>query len=156
MPRTLTALVAQRMAELDPDAQRVLQAAALLGEEPDWSLLGPLTGLDGTVVSTGLRAGTGNGLLSRRDVRLIWRHSLTRAAVVSGMLPTERAALVDRAADLLLARGTSDDDALAADLLAEAGESASGDGDPAAAGPAGHGPGRAARRRRPDRAAPHR
>ncbi|HEY5783726.1 MAG TPA: AAA family ATPase [Nakamurella sp.] len=124
VPRTLSDLVAQRMAELDPGAQRVLQAAALLGEEPAWSLLGPLTGLDAGVVSAGLRAGTGNGLLSRRGVQLVWRHSLTRAAVVSGMLPTDRAALVDRGADLLLARETSDDDALAADLLAEAGESA--------------------------------
>ena len=123
VPRTLTDLVARRLAELEPDAQRVLQAAAVLGEEPDWSLLGPLTQLDAAVVAAGLRAGTGNGLLSRRAEGLGWRHSLTRTAVLTGMLPTERVELTDRLAGLLLARGSYRDDALAAALLAEAGES---------------------------------
>ena len=67
----------------------------------------------------------GNGLLSADGrTQLVWRHSLTRAAVLAGLVPTERAALVDRVADLLLARGSDDDEALAADLLAQAGESA--------------------------------
>lgn len=121
--RTLNDLVAQRMTELDPDAQRVLQAAAVLGEDPDWSLLPTTTGLDAAVVAAGLRDATGNGLLSRRGPRLIWRHSLTRAAVLAQLLPIERAALVTRVADVLVARASYDDEALAADLLAQAGES---------------------------------
>ena len=79
----------------------------MLGEEPDWSLLGPLTQLDATVVAAGLRAGTGNGLLSWRAEGLGWHHSLTRTAVLTGMLPTERAELTDRLADLLLARAAT-------------------------------------------------
>ena len=124
MPRTMTDLVGRRMAELDPDARRVLQAAAVLGEEPDWSLVGSTAQLDAAAVSAGLRAGAGNGLLVRRWTQLVWRHNLTRAAVLAGLVPTERSVLVDRVSDLLLARGSDDDEALAADLLTQAGESA--------------------------------
>jgi len=124
MPRTMTDLVGRRMAELDPDARRVLQAAAVLGEQPDWSLVGSTARLDAAAVSTGLRAGAGNGLLVPRGTQLVWRHNLTRAAVLAGLVPTERSVLVDRVADLLLARGGDADEALAADLLTQAGESA--------------------------------
>ena len=52
---------------------------------------------------------------------LRWRHSLTREAVLSLVLPPELALLSRRAAEALLARGRREDDAAAADLLLRAG-----------------------------------
>ena len=52
---------------------------------------------------------------------LRWRHSLTREAVLSLVLPPELALLSRRAAEALLARGRREDDDAAADLLLRAG-----------------------------------
>jgi DNA-binding CsgD family transcriptional regulator len=122
VPPTLAGLVAGRMAELAPPRRRVLQAAAVLGTEPDWSLIAPVSGVDEAAALEGLRAGTGTGLLLRDGRRLRWRHSLTRDAVLATLLPPEHAALARRAADVLAARAGPHDDDLAADLLVAAGE----------------------------------
>ena len=50
VPGTIAGLVAARLAELDPDARRVLAAAAVVGRDVDWTLLGPATSLPEALV----------------------------------------------------------------------------------------------------------
>ncbi len=124
VPPTLAGLVARRMASLDEPARMVLQAAAVLGTEPDWILLAAMTGHDEPAVLRALRAATGAGLLVADGTRLRWRHALTRDAVAATLLPPEQAVLARRAAAEVSARGGPHDDALAAELFALAGDAA--------------------------------
>jgi DNA-binding CsgD family transcriptional regulator len=124
IPPTLAGLVARRMASLDEPARLVMQTAAVLGTEPDWTLLAAVTGQDEPAVLCALRAATDAGLLVADGVRLRWRHALTRDAVVATLLPPEQAVLARRAAAEVSVRGGPHDDALAAELLAMAGDPA--------------------------------
>ena len=123
VPPTLAALVAGRLATLTPEQRRVLEAAAVLGADPDWTVLGPVTGLPEASVLAALRAAHPH-LLAPDGDRLSWRHALTRDAVLVTVPPPERAAFAGRAADVLLCRRGPDDEARAADLLAVAGDRA--------------------------------
>jgi DNA-binding CsgD family transcriptional regulator len=122
VPATMAVLVARRMAALDGPSREIVQAAAVLGAEPDWDLLAPVSGHAEPVAA--LRAATDVGLLMSAGGRLRWRHMLVRDAVLATLLPPEHVALARRAADRLDERGGPGDDALAADLLAEAGQTA--------------------------------
>ncbi|MDQ4021031.1 MAG: AAA family ATPase [Actinomycetota bacterium] len=124
VPPTLAGLVARRMASLDESARQVLQAAAVFGTEPDWTLLAVVSGQDEPVVLRALRSATSAGLLVAHGARLRWRHALTRDAVLATLLPPEQAVLARRAAAEVSARGGPHDDALAAELLALAGDPA--------------------------------
>ncbi len=121
VPPTLRALVSDRFAKLAGDQRRVLAGAAVLGLTPDWSLLHHVTGVSETEVLAALRAAEEARLLLVDAGTLRWRHSLTREAVLSLVLPPELALLSRRAAEALLARGRREDDAAAADLLLRAG-----------------------------------
>ncbi len=122
IPPTLAGLVARRTASLDEAARLVLQAAAVLGAEPDWTLLTRVTGLDEPAVLRALRAATSAGLLVADGPRLRWRHALTRDAVMATLLPPEQAVLARRAAAEVSSRGGPHDEALEAELLALAGD----------------------------------
>ncbi len=122
VPPTLAGLVARRLASLDEPTRLVLQAAAVLGTEPDWILLTAATGQDEPAVLRALRAASGTGLLVADGTRLRWRHALTRDAVVATLLPPEQAILARRAAAVVSARGGPHDDALTAELLTLAGD----------------------------------
>jgi DNA-binding CsgD family transcriptional regulator len=122
VPPTLAGLVAGRLAALPSERRPVLLAAAILGEDQDWRLLGSVSGVDEPTVLTALRAATDVGLLMATDGRLHWRHALTRDAVLATLLPPERAALAARAAHALDERGEPADRADAARLFVEAGE----------------------------------
>ncbi|MDQ3990231.1 MAG: LuxR C-terminal-related transcriptional regulator, partial [Actinomycetota bacterium] len=124
VPPTLAGLVARRTASLDEPARLVLHAVAVLGIEPDWTLLPTMTGVDELAVLRALRAATSAGLLVADGARLRWRHALTRDAVVATLLPPEQAVLARRAATEVSARGGPHDDELAAELLALAGDPA--------------------------------
>ncbi len=137
VPPSLAGLVRQRTAGLGERDRRLLGAAAVLGAEPDWGLLGQVTGLSRDDVVEGLRAATDAGLLVadgmrpatgptpagvRPGPRLEWRHAMVGDAVLTTLLPPERTALARRAAEALAARGRPGDEALAADLFAMADE----------------------------------
>ena len=122
VPATMADLVARRMAALDAPSRAAVQAAAVLGAEPDWDLVAPVSGQPEPVAVAGLRTAADVGLLMSSGGRLRWRHMLVRDAVLAMLLPPEHAALARRAADRLDARAGPGDDALAADLLAAAGE----------------------------------
>jgi DNA-binding CsgD family transcriptional regulator len=118
VPRTMAALVRRRLSLLDPCAHRCLCAAAVAGTDPDWELLPAVVGQPEDVVLAAARAAADAHLLREDAGRLRWRHALMREAVVTGLLPPERAALARRVAEALLARGRHDDVARAAELLA--------------------------------------
>lgn len=123
VPPTLAALVAERLASLDPSSREVVQAAAVLGTDPDWRLLAEITGHPDTPEA--VRAATAAQLFAVDGGRMRWRHALTRDAVSATLLPPERAALAGRAARVLLARSEGDrpdDETQAAELLVVAGE----------------------------------
>ena len=122
VPPTLAALVADRLAGLDAGAREVLVAAAVLGPELDWRVLGPTTGLSDSDVLAALRAGVRAGLLATTGDTMRWPHALTRDAVLAGLLPPERAAIAGRAAAVLSARALADDEPRAAELYVEAGD----------------------------------
>ncbi len=121
VPPTFAGLIRDRLASLG-DARQVVCAAAVLGADPPWSRLGPITGLPEPVVLSALRAAAEAQLLATEDGRLRWRHALTRDAVVEQLLPPERAAIARTAAEVLLDGGAPDDLELAAELLVAAEE----------------------------------
>src|SRR5579864_4002571 len=80
-----------------PVAGLVLGAAAVLGRRFEWSLLGPVTGLDDASVTRALRTGVDLQLIAAGHGGFRFRHALTHEAVLAGLLPPERASLAGRA-----------------------------------------------------------
>jgi DNA-binding CsgD family transcriptional regulator len=121
MPPTLATLVAARLGALGPGVA-VLRAAAVLGPDPDWRLLAPVSGVTDADVVRALRRAVDVGLVVRADAgALRWPHALARDAVLATLLPPERAVLAERAAQVLAERAGPDDELRAAELFAEAG-----------------------------------
>jgi len=94
VPASIAGSVRDRLAALDPGVAEVIVTAAVLGRHFDWTLLPGLTGATEAEVLAALR--------QARDVQLIepacpeavmfrFRHSLTRHAIMSGMLPPDLA-----------------------------------------------------------------
>ncbi|MFI0444226.1 ATP-binding protein [Actinomadura sp. 6N118] len=123
VPPSLAGMVAARLDALGPEQRRVLEAAAVLGDEPDWTVLGMATGLAEDVVLGAARAAQPRLLVAAGDA-LRWRHALTRDAVLATVPPPVRVVLARRSAEVLLGRGRPDDEVRAADLLVIAGEQA--------------------------------
>jgi DNA-binding CsgD family transcriptional regulator len=122
VPPSLAALVAARLAALDAAGRTVLHAAAVLGPDPDWRLLAPVSGVAAPDVVSALRRAVDVGLVVRADAAgLRWPHALARDAVLATLLPPERADLAARAARVLADRAGPDDEPRAAELYAEAG-----------------------------------
>ena len=122
VPPTLAALVAARLDALDGPSRTVLRAAAVLGPDPDWRLLAPVSAVADADVVRALRRAVDVGLVVRADAgALRWPHALARDAVLATLLPPERAALAARAAQVLAERAGPDDEPRAAELFAEAG-----------------------------------
>jgi DNA-binding CsgD family transcriptional regulator len=94
MPDSIVGSVQNRLAALEPQVAEVIVAAAVLGRQFDWTLLPAICGAsEGRVIAALARA---------RAVQLIepdeqghgwlrFRHSLTRAAIISGLLPPDLA-----------------------------------------------------------------
>ncbi len=124
VPPTFAALVRDRLAGLDPDQRQVVCAAAVLGADPPWSLLAPITAQSEPAVLAALRAAVQAQLLAAGEERLRWRHALSRDAVLNQMLQPERAVIARHAAEVVLAREGSDAKPLAARLFVDGGEPA--------------------------------
>ena len=122
MPRTFAEMVAQRLDLLTAHQRRFLSAAAVLGTDPDWSLLARVSEVDESESLAAMRGAAAAHLLVADEGRLRWRHSLTREAVLATLVPPERAALARAAAEALLDRRGPDDETTAAALLCAAGE----------------------------------
>lgn len=97
VPASLRASIEQRLAALDADSRRVLGAAALLGRHFEWELLPGIADVDGRAAADALRAAVGEQLIDVEGDGFVFRHALTREAVLAGLLPPERRELAARA-----------------------------------------------------------
>jgi DNA-binding CsgD family transcriptional regulator len=97
VPADLRASIRRRLAELDPDARRVLGAAALLGRHFEWDILPGITGVDGRAVVDALRAAVDEQLIEVDGEGFTFRHALTREGVLADLLPPDRRDLAARA-----------------------------------------------------------
>ncbi|MCX6466165.1 MAG: AAA family ATPase, partial [Pseudonocardiales bacterium] len=88
VPDPFARLVESRLALLAPADRDLVVAAAVLGPELDWALLGPATGAAEREVAAALRAAGEAGLLVEGPR---WRHALTRDAVLATVHGPERA-----------------------------------------------------------------
>lgn len=125
VPHTLAGLVDRRLATLSSEARAVVDAAAVAGTEPDWSLLADVTGLPAETMVAALRAAVAGYLLQTTPDGFGWRHALVRDAVLDRLLPPERALLATRVATAMEARDpdlTGADARLIADLYRQGGD----------------------------------
>jgi DNA-binding CsgD family transcriptional regulator len=122
VPAGFAAQVHRRLDALGVPARSILQAAATLGTEPDWTVLPDITRSEPDQVWSAFREAVAHQLLVQDASGLRWRHALTREAVAATVLQPEQAQLARRTADLLLTRGRPDDDEHAARMLLLAGD----------------------------------
>ncbi len=97
---TLASAVQLRLAGMTRDARLVLDALSVLGEATV-DVLGAATGLGSLKLAAGLRGGLASTLLitASGPLGVAWRHHLMADAVRDLLLPLERQAIAQRAAD---------------------------------------------------------
>lgn len=129
VPRPFARSVEGRLAEVGPAARELAMAAAMLGPEFDWRLVAAALGLSDNAVADALRELRDQRLVvTAPGDRFVFRHALTREAVLAGLLAPERSRLAGLLAAALASR-TTDDAAAAEDhhQLAELFEAAGDD-----------------------------
>ena len=82
---------------LDPTARRIIRAAALLGRRFDWELLPGVAEVDGRAAVEALRAAVDAQIVEVEGDGFLFRHALSREAVLGELLPPERRDLASRA-----------------------------------------------------------
>jgi DNA-binding CsgD family transcriptional regulator len=122
VPSGFAAEVDRRLAALSTQARSLVRTAAVLGEDPDWTLLPRVVDQSEAAVGDLLRQAVETHLLAMTAQGLRWRHSLTREAVAGTLLAPEWSAVARRTAYALLDRGRPDDDERAARLLLMSGD----------------------------------
>lgn len=94
-------LIERRIARLSPETGELLEAAATLGRQFEWSLLSTVSGLDHDSVLRALGEAVDAQLLSSEaepGQAVQFRHALIRASVVDSLLPPRRVQLARAAA----------------------------------------------------------
>lgn len=97
IPLDLADSVRQRLAGFDAVSRRVLGAAALLGRRFDWELLPGIAEADGRAAADALRIAVDEQLMEVDGDGFVFRHALTREAVLADLLPPDRRRLAERA-----------------------------------------------------------
>ena len=92
LPATFAEGVASRLAELPADARHVLVAAAALGRDFDWRLLGRAAAVAEDTVIESLERGVIAQLLEVEGDRFRFRHALSAEAVFQSVIPPRREA----------------------------------------------------------------
>jgi DNA-binding CsgD family transcriptional regulator/tetratricopeptide (TPR) repeat protein len=115
-PLTFAETVKRRLGTLRDGTRRLLECAAVLGPQFDWTLLPETSGLDKGDVLNMLRDAINAQLVTvdagqerrplyegtdQREITFGFRHALTRAAILAELLPPERAALSARLLSLV-------------------------------------------------------
>jgi DNA-binding CsgD family transcriptional regulator/tetratricopeptide (TPR) repeat protein len=101
VPASIAGSVLDRLAMLDPPVAEVIIAAAVLGRHFDWTMLPGLTGATESEVLAALRQAQGVQLVEpscSEGVMFRFRHSLTRHAILSDLLPPDLASRSAKAA----------------------------------------------------------
>lgn len=99
VPPSLAEGVTRRLDSLGEEHRHVVRAAALLGRRFDWTLLAGVSGLPERTVIEALRHGVATQLLVEDGDAFVFRHALTRDAVLDSLLAPERQRLARRALD---------------------------------------------------------
>ncbi|HVR88447.1 MAG TPA: AAA family ATPase [Candidatus Limnocylindria bacterium] len=96
IPLSVRDAVQQRLLTLDPNARKVVQVAAVIGQRFEFDLLQEVSGLDESTVLAGIKAAIDEQLV-REDAdadadeeRYAFRHALSRESVLAEMLQRER------------------------------------------------------------------
>jgi predicted ATPase len=97
VPASFKASIERRLESLSPTDRRVLNAAALLGRRFDWNLLPGIAAVDGRAAADGLRAAIDAQVIAADGDDFVFRHALSREAVLSDLLPFDRRELAARA-----------------------------------------------------------
>lgn len=101
VPVSIASSVRNRLAALDPAVSDVLSSAAVLGRKFDWTLLPVIAGQSEAQVLAALQQAQAVQLIvpvAAGQNLFRFRHSLTRQAILSGLLPPELARRSARAA----------------------------------------------------------
>jgi DNA-binding CsgD family transcriptional regulator len=122
VPPTLAGLVDQRLARLTPGHRRVVEAAAVMGTDPEVAILAEVLRLAEPAVADALESAVHAQLLVSAGTRMAWRHALTRDAVLATVVAARRAVVAGAAAATLRRRGSPGDELRAAELLAAGGD----------------------------------
>lgn len=109
LPWSLAEALRRQLVEIDPERQRVVEAAAVLGRKIPFDLLAAVTGsAEKTLIAT-LRDLVGRGLMVEiGDDEFGFRHALTREALADQLLGRERRRLHELALETLLAQCSTD------------------------------------------------
>ena len=92
--RTVQAAVSQRVNQLTPDAQRLLNIAAVVGQRWDFAVLQHLTGFDDATLVEHIKAMRVAQLVIEESAdTFAFRHALTRQAIYTSLLTRERVVL---------------------------------------------------------------
>jgi hypothetical protein len=100
-PRRFADVVLARLAQMTPDQQNVLAAAAVLGHRFDWRLLDTIAGLPVGIAAAALHRATASHLVVSGQDGFEFRHALTRDVVLHGVATSERQRLALAAAQVL-------------------------------------------------------
>lgn len=98
VPMTFADSVRRRLQPLGADASAVVAAAAVIGRRFDWSLLPRITRMSDDVVLDALHRSVDAQIVvaDAGAGEFLFRHALTRDAVLAGLLPPEHSALCGR------------------------------------------------------------
>ncbi len=123
VPPSFARSVETRLGALSPAALEVIEAAALLGTDFDWQVVGAALGLDDRTTSGAIRELRAERLVVADDEGFVLRHALTREAVLATVLPPDRRRLAMALAEAMEDR-VDDRDASSEQALAELFEAA--------------------------------
>ncbi len=109
LPWSLAEALRRQVEDLEPDQQRLTEAAAVLGYRIPFDLLASVTGRDETDLIWALRELVANGVLVETgEDEFAFRHALVREAMGERLLGRERRRLHEAALTALLAAGDAD------------------------------------------------
>jgi DNA-binding CsgD family transcriptional regulator len=109
LPWSLAEVLRRQLDDLDPDSQRILEAAAVLGQRVPFDLLATVTGTGEDELVTVLRKLVTRGVLVESgEDEFGFRHALVREALTDQMLGRQRRRLHEVALEALLAGGEPD------------------------------------------------
>ena len=121
VPEGVRQVLAKRLAHLPARAAELLQMAAILGRECEFTLLSRMTGWEDTLVIEAVEDALRAGVLSERGGSWVacysFRHALVREAIYTDMSMPRRQGLHLRAAAAIQAAGSLDAAAVAAAAL---------------------------------------
>lgn len=102
VPDTLVESIAVRAEQIGPDGLEILRAAAIFGRRFPVPPLQEIAGLSDRDMLAFLRAGVAARLITPDESATDWyafRHALTAEALLTGLIPTERAMIAHRAVE---------------------------------------------------------